>query len=121
FREAGEKGSGAVMLVPPTPFPPPPGTDSERLFSFPVKRSGLRRTLLLVAAKLPLPGGRPMNAVLSAHPRPEQLAAFRQGTLAEEEFAEVESHIADCAGCCRGLKALPDDSFLRLVRTSFRA
>jgi hypothetical protein len=60
-----------------------------------------------------------MNSVLSGHPKLEQLAAFRQGSLDEEELAELENHLAGCAVCCRSLQTLPDDSFLLLVRKSF--
>jgi WD40 repeat protein len=60
-----------------------------------------------------------MHTALAEHPKLEQLAAFRQGSLDEEELAEIENHLADCAVCCRSLQTLPDDSFLLLVRKSF--
>jgi hypothetical protein len=31
FRKVGEKGSGALVSPPPTPFPPPFGTDSQQV------------------------------------------------------------------------------------------
>jgi uncharacterized protein (TIGR03067 family) len=54
--------------------------------------------------------------MIDLHPDPRQLAAFRLGTLAEGELAEVERHIADCDSCCQVLRALPDDSFVGLLR-----
>jgi uncharacterized protein (TIGR03067 family) len=52
------------------------------------------------------------------HPRPDQLAAFRLGKLDDRELAEIERHVAECNSCCGNLKALPDDSFVGLVRRS---
>lgn len=54
--------------------------------------------------------------MIETHPAPEKLAAFRLGKLDEGELDAIERHVAECDSCCRSLKALPDDSFVSLVR-----
>ena len=56
--------------------------------------------------------------MVTVHPAPEQLAAFRLGKLSDPELAELEQHIAECDSCCRQIKSLPDDSFVSLARVS---
>jgi uncharacterized protein (TIGR03067 family) len=56
--------------------------------------------------------------MVDLHPDADRLAAFRLGKLGEDELAEVERHVADCASCCQTLKSLADDSFVSLLRQS---
>jgi tRNA A-37 threonylcarbamoyl transferase component Bud32 len=57
-----------------------------------------------------------MNPIVSGHPGPEQLAAFRLGKVSPEELTEIERHLASCPACCASLKGLPDDSLIVLMR-----
>ncbi len=58
-----------------------------------------------------------MSEAEGAHPSPHQLAAFDAGTLPPAAHSEVERHVAGCADCCRTLDTLPEDEFVRKVRT----
>jgi WD40 repeat protein len=62
-----------------------------------------------------------MTEGLSAHPGLDQLAAFRVGNVSPEELTAIERHLAGCPGCCRGLKSLPDDALVQVLRQSFAA
>ncbi|HUQ71100.1 MAG TPA: protein kinase, partial [Planctomycetaceae bacterium] len=50
------------------------------------------------------------------HPPKDQLIAFGQGKLANEESSQVEQHLEVCRECCETLLDLKDDTFVGLVR-----
>ncbi|QJW95592.1 protein kinase domain-containing protein [Frigoriglobus tundricola] len=51
-----------------------------------------------------------------ACPKPETLAAFVRGELAEQESATVAGHVGACEECCRVLQLVPNDSLAGLAR-----
>ena len=50
------------------------------------------------------------------HPAKEQLLAFGQGKLADDESSSVEQHLEVCRECCETLLDLKDDTFVGLVK-----
>jgi uncharacterized protein (TIGR03067 family) len=57
-----------------------------------------------------------MIAAQSAHPAKDQLLAFGQGKLADDESSRIEQHLEICRECCETLLDLKDDTFTGLVR-----
>jgi len=57
-----------------------------------------------------------MTAQAAQHPTLEQLAAFVHGRLDPTAQAEVESHVAECAECCRRLESVPNDTLVERLR-----
>ena len=51
-------------------------------------------------------------------PKPETLAAFIRGELAEQELAAVAGHVGGCEACCRVLQLIPNDSLAGLARAA---
>jgi serine/threonine protein kinase/putative intracellular protease/amidase len=62
-----------------------------------------------------------MNAQQTAHPSPEQLAAFGRGRLSPAERAAVEQHVAGCSTCCQALQQVPNDTLMNLARKAAKA
>ena len=52
------------------------------------------------------------------HPHPEQLAAFMEGKLDEQERELIEVHVAQCAQCCDLLRGLPHETLVAQLRKS---
>ncbi len=50
------------------------------------------------------------------HPPQEKLRAFAQGTLVDQEFRQVEEHLAQCDTCCDSLAGEPAGTLLELAR-----
>jgi serine/threonine protein kinase/putative intracellular protease/amidase len=57
-----------------------------------------------------------MAVQTSPHPKPETLAAFNNGTLAEADRIQVERHVTSCDSCCSALAGLSDDRLIGIVR-----
>ncbi len=57
-----------------------------------------------------------MTPAPASHPAKEQLVAFGQGRLADDESSRVEQHLEVCDSCCETLLNLQDDTFTGLVR-----
>jgi hypothetical protein len=51
-----------------------------------------------------------------AHPPKNQLIAFGQGKLAQDESLSIETHLESCSVCCETLLDLKDDTFTGLLR-----
>lgn len=62
-----------------------------------------------------IPGPESVSA-LQEHPDHQQLAAFLWGQLDDSEQSAIESHIADCAACCKILQEIPDNTMLGRLR-----
>jgi formylglycine-generating enzyme required for sulfatase activity/tRNA A-37 threonylcarbamoyl transferase component Bud32 len=59
-----------------------------------------------------------MNTAASAHPSPEQLAAFVVGRLDEGQSSALEVHLAHCSACRELAEALPEDRFIAKLRAA---
>jgi len=59
-----------------------------------------------------------MKASLPAHLSDDQLRAFANGMLVEQEFVQAERHLAGCNRCCEQLLNQPDSAFLELARAA---
>src|SRR5262245_57993663 len=57
-------------------------------------------------------------AVAEAHPSAEELAAFTLGTLADNDHASVEAHLAACTSCQHRAASAPGDALLELLRSA---
>ena len=57
-----------------------------------------------------------MTIDAAAHPGPDLLAAFNDGSLPTGERAAVEEHVAGCDACCAALAALGDGRLAGLAR-----
>jgi uncharacterized protein (TIGR03067 family) len=57
-----------------------------------------------------------MIAAQSPHPAKDQLIAFGQGKLADDESSRIGQHLELCRECCETLLDLKDDTFTGLVR-----
>lgn len=53
-----------------------------------------------------------------AHPEKDQLIAFGQGRLPEDESSRVEQHLEVCSECCETLLDLKDDTFVGLIKVA---
>jgi hypothetical protein len=53
----------------------------------------------------------------ATHPNPDQLAAFRLGTLGEVDADAIARHLGDCEVCREAVDAMPADSFVGLLRS----
>lgn len=53
-----------------------------------------------------------------AHPAKDQLIAFGQGRLPEDESSKVEQHLEICPECCETMLDLKDDTFVGLVKVA---
>src|SRR6516165_9886308 len=59
-----------------------------------------------------------MLASPELHPDAALLRAFGLGLADAGSIAEIEDHLEACAACCLVVQSVPEDGFVRRVRTS---
>ena len=59
-----------------------------------------------------------MNCVEEEHPNDSILIALGLGQLSEEELADIDGHLAQCAACCRVAEGVAPDTLLTLLRSA---
>ncbi len=59
-----------------------------------------------------------MNCVEQDHPTESILIAIGLGQLNEEELADIDGHLANCAACCEVVEGVAPDTLVALLRST---